>query len=220
MMTDTGIQDHNRMNNYFRALAILILLGLVRFSTAWGQETPEEVSVMNGEDLQEMDRGVELMNQGEFARANSHFMRVLANVSVVPADLCFYFGKNSYHLQKYQQSKDWLTKYMELKGTAGRFFDQAAEYLKLAQADEAATTAEPSAVAEAPAKPKAVTVDCGEVPYVRCPVCDGRGVIIKPGKLGTLMYQTCPYSDESGRMSCADYKKYLRGELSAAEASK
>ena len=173
---------------------------------------------MNGEDLQEMDRGVELMNQGEFARANSHFMRVLANVSVVPADLCFYFGKNSYHLQKYQQSQDWLTKYMELKGTSGRFFDQAAEYLKLAQADNETTVEEPSAVAETPAKPKAAAIDCREVPYVRCPVCDGRGVIAKPGKLGTLVYQTCPYSDDSGRMACSDYQKYLRGELSASGA--
>ncbi len=208
------------MNNYFRILIILTSLASMGFNTVWGQETPEEVSVMNGEDLQEMDRGVELMSQGEFVRANSHFMRVLANVSVVPADLCFYFGKNSYHLQKYQQSKDWLTKYMQLKGTTGRFFDQAAEYLKLAQADDEAPLAEPAAVAEAPAKPKPDAIDCLQTPYVRCPVCDGRGVIAKPGKLGTLMYQTCPYSDNSGRMTCSDYQKYLRGELSASKASK
>ncbi|MGB3777779.1 MAG: hypothetical protein WA960_05440 [Tunicatimonas sp.] len=219
-MANPDFQYYNHRNNYSKALIILIFFGLAGFSPGWAQETQEEVSVMNGEDLREMDRGVELMNQGDFARANRHFMRVLANVSVVPADLCFYFGKNSYHLQKYQQSKDWLTKYMELKGTTGRFFDQAAEYLKLAQADDEATTSEPSVVAEAPAKPKAATIDCSKVPYVRCPVCDGRGVIIKPGKLGTLMYQTCPYSDESGRMTCADYKKYLRGELSVADASK
>ena len=208
------------MNNYFSILIILTSLASIGSNTVWAQETPEEVSVMNGEDLQEMDRGVELMSQGEFVRANSHFMRVLANVSVVPADLCFYFGKNSYHLQKYQQSKDWLTKYMQLKGTTGRFFDQAAEYLKLAQADDEATLTEPAAVAEAPAKPKRVAIDCLKTPYVRCPVCGGRGVIAKPGKLGTLMYQTCPYSDDSGRMTCSDYQKYLRGELSASEASK
>lgn len=208
------------MNNYFRKLITLILLGSIGFSNVWAQETQEEVSVMNGEDLREMDRGVELMNQGEFVRANGHFMRVLAKVSVVPADLCFYFGKNSYHLQKYQQSQDWLTKYMELKGTAGQFFDQATEYLKLAQADNEATAPATSKVAEAPAKPKRATVNCNETPYVRCPVCDGRGVIIKPGKLGTLMYQTCPYSDGSGRMACSDYQKYLRGELNVSEASK
>ena len=202
------------MYQYFGWLMVVALTG---FGTVQAQE---EATVMNGEDLQEMDRGVELMNQGEFVRANSHFMRVLANVSVVPADLCFYFGKNSYHLQKYQQSKDWLTKYMELKGTTGRFFDQAAEYLKLAQADQESDTPEAPAVSSAPAKPKPVTIDCNQTPYVRCPVCGGRGVIAKPGKLGTLVYQTCPYSDESGRMSCTDYKKYLRGELSTAEASK
>lgn len=207
------------MNNYFGRLIVFILLGLTGLGPLQAQDTQEEVLVMNGEDLQEMDRGVELMNQGEFARANSHFMRVLANVSVVPADLCFYFGKNSYHLQKYQQSKDWLTKYVALKGTTGQFFDQATEYLKLAQADAQANIPEAAEAIEARTKPKPVTVDCSATPYVRCPVCGGRGVIIKPGKLGTVMYQTCPYSDDSGRMTCLDYQKYLRGELSASGAS-
>ncbi len=208
------------MNNYIGRLIARILLGLAGFNVVQAQDVPEEVSMMNGEDLQEMDRGVELMNQGEFVRANSYFMRVLANVSVVPADLCFYFGKNSYHLQKYQQSKDWLTKYVALKGTTGRFFDQATEYLKLARADAETTVPKTSIVAEAAAESKPVAINCRENPYVRCPVCDGQGVIIKPGKLGTLVYQTCPYSDESGRMTCPDYQKYLRGELTVSEASK
>ncbi len=197
----------------------IILFVLTALGTARAQEIELPGTVMNGEDLQEMDRGVELMNGGEFVQANRYFMRVLANVSVVPADLCFYFGKNSYHLQKYQQSQDWLTKYIELKGTTGQFFDQATEYLELARADHETVDTAPSAVTKAPAKPKPVAVDCQEVSYVRCPVCGGRGVIAKPGKLGTMMYQTCPYSDDSGRMTCSDYHKYLRGELSAPKTS-
>ena len=74
------------------------------------------------EHLRTMDQGVELMSQGKFAKADTYFLRVLEQVNTVPADLCFYFGKNSYHLQKYKQSIDWLNKYMELKGTTGRFF--------------------------------------------------------------------------------------------------
>jgi hypothetical protein len=208
------------MINYSGRIITCVFLLLVALGTAQAQEDELPATVMNGEDLQEMDRGVELMNRGEFVQANRYFMRVLANVSVVPADLCFYFGKNSYHLQKYQQSQDWLTKYIELKGTTGQFFDQATEYLALARADLETTDSETPVITKAPAKPKPVAVDCQEVAYVRCPVCGGRGVIAKPGKLGTMMYQTCPYSDGSGRMTCSDYQKYLRGELSAPEASR
>ena len=186
-------------------------------SACWAQEPENLVDDGFNESLQVMDQGVELMNQGKFARADTYFLRVLGSVKVVPADLCFYFGKNSYHLRKYKQSIDWLNKYMELKGTKGRFFDQAVEYLDLAKTDYAAqATEEPSAVTENQPKARPRTIDCTDTPYVRCPVCQGEGVIVEPGTLGSRVYKTCPYSDESGRMTCQDYQKYLRGELKSS----
>lgn len=190
---------------------LIVLLTLGRTTLCSGQELVE-VSAEN-ESLRIMDQGVELMNQGEFAKADKYFLRVLESVDIVPADLCFYFGKNSYHLQKYKQSMDWLSKYMELKGTTGRFFDQAVEYLKLAKEDFAAATKQTSVATQSKTDTKPRTVDCSENPYVRCPVCQGEGVIVEPGKLGSLVYKTCPFSDDSGRMTCDDYYKYLRGEL-------
>ena len=199
-----------------------LIRGLVLLLTALGpvclaQEPEELVDQELNELLQVMDQGAELMNQGKFAKADTYFLRVLGDVRVVPADLCFYFGKNSYHLHKYKQSIDWLNKYLELKGTKGRFFDQAVEYLELAKADyETQRTEKPPVVTENKVKPKPSTIDCAENPYVRCPVCEGEGVIVGPGKLGSLVYKTCPYSDESGRMTCEDYQQYLRGELRPA----
>ncbi len=179
------------------------------------QETP---SIEYSEQLRTMDKGVEFMSQGEFIKADILFLRVLERVETVPADLCFYFGKNSYHLQKYKQSINWLNKYMELKGTTGRFFDQAVEYLELAKADYVALSEKKSAVSEVKPRPKSSTLDCSQTPYVRCPVCNGDGVLVEAGKLGTAVYKTCPYSDESGRMRCEDYQKYLRGDLKVVKA--
>lgn len=198
--------------NKIKIVGILSWFMLGALSALSAQELP--VDIERTQQLRVMDQGVELMNQGKFTDADDFFLRVLESVEVVPADLCFYFGKNSYHLQKYKQSIDWLNKYMELKGTTGRFFDQAAEYLKLAKADHKALSEDsPPAITQRPRSAKPAVVDCGENPYVRCPVCQGEGVIVKPGKLGSLVYKTCPYSDESGRMTCPDYQKYLRGEL-------
>nr|WKN36654.1 hypothetical protein K4G66_30285 [Tunicatimonas sp. TK19036] len=160
-----------------------------------------------------MEEGVSLMNQGDYASADFQFQQVLEEIGIVPAELCFYFGKNSYHLEKYKQSIDWLNKYIELKGTHGQFFDQATEYLRLSETDYLAqkraqtTTSRPSETKKA--QPK--VVDCDTTPYVLCPVCQGNGVIVEQGSLGNAIYRTCPYSDEQGRMPCSNYKEYMKG---------
>ena len=169
------------------------------------------------EITKQIDDGVALMERGEFARADFYFRQALETVKRVPADLCFYFGKNSYHLHKYKQSIDWLGKYLEIKGTSGRFFDQATEYLKLAEADYLAQLQKaPSKVNQStdntPAAKKEA-LNCQEHPYVVCPICNGSGVIVTSGKLGASIYKTCPYSDESGRMRCEDFLLYQKGQL-------
>ena len=180
----------------------------------------ESLEGADAQVLMDMDKGVEMMNKGDFVKADIQFKNVLKNVEVVPADLCFYFGKNSYHLHKYKQSIDWLNKYIQLKGTSGQFFDQAAEYLELAKADYL-TKAEKNKgnnpenqdkVAE-----KSQVLDCEKYPFVVCPVCNGTGVIVEKGKLGASIYKTCPYSDEHGRMTCENYKLYLKGNLEPVE---
>ena len=200
---------------------------IVALPTVVLSQTPEEV----GPDLSELetmdrlpyettkqiDDGVGLMERGEFARADFYFRQALEAVKRVPADLCFYFGKNSYHLHKYKQSIDWLGKYLEIKGTSGRFFDQATEYLKLAEADYLAQLEEASSKANQPTDntPAAQeeALDCEEHPFVVCPVCNGSGVIVSSGKLGASVYKTCPYSNESGRMRCEDFLLYQKGQL-------
>lgn len=168
------------------------------------------------EITKQIDDGVSLMERGEFARADFYFRQALETVKKVPADLCFYFGKNSYHLHKYKQTIDWLGKYLEIKGTSGRFSDQATEYLKLAESDYLAQLEEASEVNspenDIPAAQEEV-FNCEEHPYVVCPVCNGSGVIVSSGKLGASVYKTCPYSDESGRMRCEDFLLYQKGQL-------
>lgn len=184
-----------------------------------GLSDPGAADRLPYEVTKQIDDGVALMERGEFARADFYYRQALETVKRVPADLCFYFGKNSYHLHKYKQSIDWLGKYLEIKGTSGRFFDQATEYLKLAEADYLAQLEEaPEGNQPQEARPAAQeeALNCEEHPYVVCPVCNGSGVIVSSGKLGASVYKTCPYSDESGRMRCADYLLYVKGQLAPA----
>jgi hypothetical protein len=55
-----------------------------------------------------MDRGENLMEAGRYEEANDAFMFVLDNKEVLPVDMAYLFGRNSFHLGKYKQSINWL----------------------------------------------------------------------------------------------------------------
>lgn len=161
--------------------------------------------------MRALDSGVILMENNEYARADEKFKEVIANIRSIPSDLCYYFGKNSYFLEKYGQSIDWLNKYIQLKGTNGQFSEDAVFWLRKA---EAAYLAEKNKAAQEASAllSKEYEIDCGPSNRVLCPVCKGQHVIIKKGSFGN-QYRTCPYCDEHGVLTCEEYNQLLKGQL-------
>ncbi len=203
---------------YKYVLVIGALLSLSSLSTA--QVTQEEkireqqmqVEAARNTMISRMiDEGKEQMELGDYEAANTIFRDVLTKARVVPTDLTFFFGKNSYYLGKFQQSIDWLTKYVELKGTQGRYYEECIELLdKSKEAFRLVRAEDKEAIKEILSSD--YDIDCGPSGKVVCPICKGRTVIIKRGALGTT-YQECPYSDSRGYLTCEQYNKLLRGEL-------
>src|SRR5688572_3156965 len=70
----------------------------------------QEEQRKRAEVMRQLDSGVYYMDIGEYELADRKMRYVLENVKSVPSDLTFYFGKNSYHLNNYKQSIDWLNK--------------------------------------------------------------------------------------------------------------
>src|SRR5436190_2090280 len=83
---------------------------------------------------QQMDSGIYLMEQEQYVAADEKLKYALANMKSIPSDLTFFFGKNSFQVGKYKQSVDWLSKYIQLKGTTGQYSSEATEWLKKAEA--------------------------------------------------------------------------------------
>ena len=158
-----------------------------------------------------IETGAEYMDAGDYEAADKIFRDVLRQAEVVPTEMTFYFGKNSFYLEKFEQSTDWLNKYIQLKGTQGRFFAEASDLLnksnsaiRLMRQQE---TAETEAILAAN-----YDIDCGPTGKVVCPVCQGRTVIISKTAFGEN-YRECPYSDEHGFLTCEEYNLLLRGQL-------
>lgn len=157
-----------------------------------------------------MDHGVDLMEQGKHEEAETEFLYVMKNLEAIPSDLAFYFGKNSYHLNKYKQSINWLNKYIQLKGTQGRYYKEATDYLHSAEENYLANSQKQSKQIEA--NLSGGEYDCGGLNKMICPVCRGEGVIIKRGPF-ELLYQTCPYSAGEPYLTCEEYNLFMKGEL-------
>lgn len=171
----------------------------------------QEEQRRRAETLRELDSGVYLMEHEQYARADEKFRYVLQHVKSVPSDLTFYFGKNSYFLEQYKQSIDWLNKYIQLKGTTGQFYEEATAWLRQAEMHYLREK-EQAADRTQEILSKNYDIDCGPSGKVTCPVCQGNHVIIRKGPFGDT-YKTCPYCNEHGLLTCAEYNKLLRGEL-------
>jgi len=161
--------------------------------------------------MREYDSAVLFLENGMHARADVKFRYVLANLKSLPSDLTFHFGKNSFFLKQYQQSIDWLNKYIQLKGTNGQFSREAVELKEKAEkqflAEKAVRAQEVEQVLSTNYE-----IDCGPSGMVTCPVCRGEHVIIRRGTFSNE-YRTCPYCNEHGLLTCVEYNQLLRGEL-------
>lgn len=158
-----------------------------------------------------LDSAIQLSQNGEYLQADAKFRQLLRSAKSVPSDLVYYFGENSFHLNNFKQSVDWLNKYIQLKGTTGQYSAQAVETLKSAEEGLMKERLVESRQA-GQVLSQDYDIDCGPTGKVTCPVCKGSTVIIKKGYVSDT-YKTCPYCNKLGYLQCEDYNLLLKGQL-------
>lgn len=202
-----------------KRLHVALLLFLVGFSInsfSQGSERDEELKRVveqqrRNETLRVLDSAVALMDDGKYELADKKLLYVLNNIKSIPSDLTFYFGKNSYYINKYKQSIDWLNKYIQLKGPTGQHYQEATTILRNSESALLKERAK-DAVKVEQVLSSTYDIDCGPSGKVTCPVCKGTTVIIKKGYLSNE-YRTCGFCDKHGYLTCAEYNQLVRGEL-------
>lgn len=193
-------------------IAGMLILFIFQASMVFGQY--EEYD--RGQKLKYLDLGIKQYESGRYEDADKSFRQVLETVKVLPAEICFYFGVNSFYLEKYKQSINWLNKYIALKGTTGQYFDECTLYLEkaeekylLASTNDQNEVYDPGESVDYTVMPR---IDCGPSGKVICPVCKGQTVIIKRSAM-SLAYRSCTYCDNHGNLTCDEYNLLLQGEL-------
>lgn len=199
-------------------IRIVVFLGFIHFGLAGHAQNSigQFDEYERGQQLKYLDLGIKQYENGEYEAADESFRQVLEAVKVLPAEICYYFGVNSYHLKKYKQSINWLNKYIELKGTSGQYFEESSAYLEMSQKYYLQANNSQKEESFEPEQPVDYTVmpeiDCGPSGKVVCPVCKGQTVIISKSAM-SLVYRTCHYCDKHGNLSCENYNLLLQGKL-------
>ncbi len=209
-------EKSNNRNKLLHGFLFGVSLFISLASFSQDKELAEEFRLQaeqrkRAETLRVLDSAIMNIENGEHALADKKLVYVLNNIKSVPSDLTFYFGKNSFYLNKYKQSVDWLNKYIQLKGTTGQFYKEAIEILKNAEAGLVKERAK-DAVKVEQVLSSTYDIDCGPDGKVTCPVCKGTTVIIKKGYLSDE-YKTCGFCDKHGFLTCDEYNQLIRGEL-------
>ena len=166
--------------------------------------------VRENELQKKIEDGANLMALGKYDSAQMLFQYVLQNMEKLPSEMAYFFGRNSFHLEKYKQSINWLNKYIQLKGTKGMYYEPAIQYLQFAE-DEYLRI-QRSQAEQFEEDLESAEYDCGGLKKMLCPVCHGSGVVVQAGIFDEV-YKTCPYSLGEGYLSCEEYNLFMRGDL-------
>ena len=152
----------------------------------------------------------DLILEQKYFLADSILKEKILNNNRVSSELTFLFGKNSFFLEKYEQSINWLNKYLELKGESGIFSDESIKFLELSNSKN---------LIENSKNIENVYVELYSYNYINCqnnrkvcPICKGTSVMIIETDVSKI-YKTCPFSDNKGFLTCDEYNQFLRGKL-------
>ena len=152
----------------------------------------------------------DLILEQKYLLADSILKEKILNNNRVSSELTFLFGKNSFFLEKYEQSINWLNKYLELKGESGIFSDESIKFLELSNSKN---------LIENSKNVENVYVELYSYNYIDCqnnrkvcPICKGTSVMIIETDVSKI-YKTCPFSDNKGFLTCDEYNLFLRGKL-------
>ena len=152
----------------------------------------------------------DLILEQKYFLADSILKEQILNNNRVSSELTFLFGKNSFFLEKYEQSINWLNKYLELKGESGIFSDESIKFLELSNSKN---------LIENSKNIENVYVELYSYNYIDCqnnrkvcPICKGTSVMIIETDVSKI-YKTCPFSDNKGFLTCDEYNLFLRGKL-------
>ena len=176
---------------------------------SWAQQTVQ----YDPEVLKFYKEGISYFESENYAEANRSFRKTLAINKVLPSDLSYYFAETLYHLGQYQNSKNFIEKYLTLTGYNGDFYNEANnledllneefnKILNCPRCNDFGYRLIPCDHCGASGLEISTCYQCKGLGNSLCPKCTGRGVVIYVDSFGQKHYQECDICEGVGYVTC------------------
>ena len=112
------------MTNSFINKLLLVILTSIPFCSLAQMNTDFEVQ-------QRTEEAHKLMKSGHFEMAYNSFRSILGSGKILPTNLSYYFAETLYHIGQYQNSHNFIDKYLKITGKGGDYYQEATELSRL-----------------------------------------------------------------------------------------
>jgi len=166
-----------------------------------------------GQTSRQMNAAKQAMEGGQYERANNIFREIIDSRVPLPPEMPYYFAETLFHLGQYDNSSNFLDKYLEINGFKGDNYEaaKALENKLMAPLNaikactlcdrkgyryQLCTTCHGTKELEQPCHV------CKGKAIVGCSRCAGSGMLTKKNVFNILEYFECERCDGKGRLTC------------------
>lgn len=175
--------------------------------------TVSQVQPHLGQSSRLMNTALSAMENQDYDQANQYFRQIIDNNLPIPQDMPYFFAETLYELKQYDNSANFLNKYLEINGFKGDNYELAKDLeqrLKQPLADIKACSYCDSRgyrfkVCFTCEGEKKIEQDCSYCKakgIVGCSRCAGSGLVTKKNIFNIVEYFECERCAGGGRLTC------------------
>ena len=172
-----------------------------------------QISPNLGNTSRIMNQATTAMDAGEFELANELFRQIIQSNAPIPSEMPFYFAKTLYELKQFDNSQNFLNKYLDLNGFKGAHYQEAKDLetklegplKEIAACQFCDRKGYRLLTCATCSGEKQVEQDCSLCKaqgIVGCSRCAGQGVVTKKNVFNILEYYDCERCSGTGRLTC------------------
>ncbi|WP_199856445.1 molecular chaperone DnaJ [Lunatibacter salilacus] len=191
----------------FRYLFFLMLI------MVYGETLQAQVSPNLGNTSRLMTQATTAMEEGEFEKANAIFHQIIQSNAPIPSEMPYFFAETLYELKQYDNSSNFLGKYLDLNGFKGQHYKEAKalerkleEPLKEISAcqfcDKKGYRLLTCTTCSGEKQVEQDCTLCKAQGIVGCSRCAGQGIVTKKNVFNILEYYDCERCSGAGRLTC------------------
>lgn len=191
----------------FRNLLFLMLM------IVYGETLYAQVSPNLGNTSRLMTLATAAMEAGEFEKANEIFRQIVQSNAPIPSEMPYFFAETLYQLKQFDNSRNFLGKYLDLNGFKGQHYQEAkALESKLEQPLKEISACQycdkkgyrlltcTTCLGEKQIEQNCTL--CKAQGIVGCSRCAGQGIVTKKNVFNILEYYDCERCSGTGRLTC------------------